>query len=53
MDALGDTLGALPFSVLVSPEGYVVKRKHGEFDAEELARLIEAHGGVSRAPFRS
>lgn len=43
MDALGDTLGALPFSVLVSPEGYVVKRKHGEFDAEELARLIEAH----------
>lgn len=43
MDALGDTMGALPFSVLVSPDGYVVDRKHGEFDAEELAELIERH----------
>lgn len=43
MTALGDTLGALPFSVLISPDGYVVERKHGEFEAAELDRLIEAH----------
>lgn len=43
MDALGDTLGALPYSVLISPDGYVIKRKHGEFEAEELAELIEAN----------
>lgn len=43
MDALGDTLGALPFSVLISPDGYVVDRKHGEFDAAELAELVEKH----------
>lgn len=43
MDALGDTMGALPFSVLISPDGYVVDRKHGEFEAEELIALIEAH----------
>lgn len=43
MDALGDTLGALPFSVLIAPDGYVVQRKHGEFEREELIRLIEAH----------
>ena len=43
MEALGDTLGALPFSVLISPDGYVVDRKHGEFEADELTALIEAH----------
>jgi thiol-disulfide isomerase/thioredoxin len=43
MDALGDTLGALPFSVLISPDGYVLERKHGEFDEEELAELVEQH----------
>lgn len=43
MDALGDTLGALPFSVLVSPDGRIVNRKHGEFSASELNELIEAH----------
>jgi thiol-disulfide isomerase/thioredoxin len=43
MDALGDTLGALPFSVLISPDGYVVDRKHGEFDADDLSTLIETH----------
>lgn len=41
MDALGDTMGALPFSVLISADGYVIDRKHGEFDAEELTALIE------------
>ena len=43
MDALGDTLGALPFSVLISPDGYVVERKHGEFDADDLSELIEKY----------
>ena len=43
MDALGDTMGALPFSVLISPSGYVVERKYGEFDADDLAELIEEH----------
>ncbi|MGQ0528813.1 MAG: TlpA family protein disulfide reductase [Panacagrimonas sp.] len=43
MDTLGDTLGALPFSVLISADGYVLARKHGEYEAEELSRLIEAH----------
>jgi len=27
----------------LQPDGYVVDRKHGEFDAEELAELIERH----------
>lgn len=43
MDALGDTLGALPYSVLVSPDGSIIERKHGEFESRELAKLIEAH----------
>lgn len=43
MDALGDTLGALPFSVLISPEGYVIQRKHGEYERAELIELVEAH----------
>ena len=43
MDALGDTIGALPFSVLISTEGTVVARKYGEFTAEELADVIEPH----------
>ncbi len=41
MDALGDRLGALPFSVLISPGGNVLARKHGEFDLEELSTLVE------------
>ncbi|MGQ0502118.1 MAG: TlpA family protein disulfide reductase [Panacagrimonas sp.] len=41
MDALGDTLGALPFSVLINAQGEIVERKHGEFEPEELTRLVE------------
>ena len=40
MEALGDTLGALPFSVLVSAEGKILARKHGEFSEAELNRWI-------------
>ena len=43
MQALGDTLGALPYSVLIDPNGNIVARKHGEFRRDELTRLIEAH----------
>ena len=43
MEGLGDTLGALPFSVLISAEGYVVYRKHGEFSQEELSEVLEKH----------
>lgn len=43
MEALGDTMGALPLSVLISADGYVIERKHGEFEADELTALIEAH----------
>lgn len=43
MDALGDTLGALPFSVLISADGKVLQRKHGEFERAELVPLIESN----------
>lgn len=43
MQALGDTLGALPYSVLIDANGEIVFRKHGEFKAEELQQLIEQH----------
>ncbi len=43
MDALGDTMGALPFSVLISADGYVIDRKHGEFHEDELTALIESN----------
>lgn len=43
MTALGDTLGALPFSVLIGTDGTILKRKHGEFEQDELQKLIEKH----------
>jgi hypothetical protein len=43
MSLLGDTLGALPFSVLISPEGRVLFRKHGEFSEAELSELLQRH----------
>lgn len=43
MDALGDTLGALPFSVLIAADGTVIQRKHGEYEREELIKLVEAN----------
>lgn len=44
--ALGDTLGALPYSVLVDPEGTVRFQKHGEFDAVELEQLLKTYLGA-------
>lgn len=43
MTLLGDHLGALPFSVLVSPDGRVLFRKHGEFSEAELSELLMRH----------
>ncbi|WP_421793930.1 TlpA family protein disulfide reductase [Hydrocarboniphaga effusa] len=43
MQALGDTLGALPYSVLIDANGEIVFRKHGEFERDELEKLIESH----------
>ncbi len=43
MQALGDELGALPYSVLIDASGQIVLRKHGEFQAAELQALVEAH----------
>lgn len=43
MQALGDTLGALPYSVLIAANGEIVFRKHGEFKRDELQQLIEQH----------
>lgn len=38
---LGDTLGALPYSALIDPQGVVRYTKHGEFDAVELEQLLK------------
>jgi len=43
MNALGDELGALPFSVLIGPDGRILYRQHGEFTAESLQRLLNQH----------
>jgi thiol-disulfide isomerase/thioredoxin len=43
MEKLGNGPGGLPFSVLVSPEGLILKRQLGEFPAGQLNPLIEAH----------
>lgn len=43
MTALGDTLGALPYSVLIAPDGKVAHHQHGEFDAVKLEKLLKEH----------
>jgi len=43
MQALGDELGALPYSVLIDANGNIVFRKHGEFKKDELQQLIKQH----------
>ena len=41
MTQLGNTSGALPFSVVVAGDGTIIKRELGEFAPVELAGLIE------------
>ena len=43
MDAFGDQLGALPFSVLLAPDGRILMRKSGELQRAELVQLLEKH----------
>ena len=43
MDTLDNSIGGLPFSLLVAPDGRIVKRQLGEFSFAELAALIEAN----------
>jgi thiol-disulfide isomerase/thioredoxin len=40
MDQLGDTLGALPFSVLIAPDGRVLDRVSGGLKPEELSAWL-------------
>ncbi len=42
--------GAVPYTILISPEGKVVHRVHGEFDPLELKRVIVDHLGRTYAP---
>lgn len=43
MDALGDTLGAFPFSVLIAPDGRILERISGDLSREELTELLGKH----------
>lgn len=43
MRALGNEHGALPFSVLIDPEGFVVERILGSMQADDLRELLERH----------
>lgn len=46
MEALGERLGALPYSVLIATDGRILLRKHGEFSEAELQQLIDTHLGA-------
>lgn len=41
MDALGDELGALPFSVLIAPDGRILDRRSGALSAGELREWLD------------
>jgi thiol-disulfide isomerase/thioredoxin len=43
MDELGDQLGALPFSVLIAPDGRIVDRISGDLSREELQGLLDRY----------
>jgi thiol-disulfide isomerase/thioredoxin len=43
MTRLGEKLGALPYSVLIAPNGTILLQKHGEFQRQELIELMERH----------
>lgn len=43
MTRLGNSAGALPFSVLIGPDGTILERQLGEFSPVELSGLIEKH----------
>jgi thiol-disulfide isomerase/thioredoxin len=43
MDALGDELGAFPFSVLIAPDGRILDRRSGDLSREEIAAWLDEH----------
>lgn len=43
MDALGDELGAFPFSVLIAPDGRVLERISGDISREELQAWLDKY----------
>ncbi len=43
MDAMGDTLGALPFTVLIDRDGQIVERHWGELDQATLDHWLQRH----------
>ena len=43
MDALGDELGAFPFSVLIAPDGRIIGRQSGALTAEDLDGWISGN----------
>lgn len=47
MRALGNDKGALPFSVLIDPDGFVAERVLGGMSAEQLEDLLKRHIGRS------
>ena len=47
MEALGNELGALPYSVLIAPDGKVLERIYGGLSAEKLQHLLESHLATS------
>lgn len=45
MRAFGNDKGALPFTVLIDPDGFVVERNLGGMSAEQLDQLLKRHIG--------
>lgn len=43
LNEVGNTVGALPFTLLVAADGTVVHQQLGEFSVDELRKLVEAH----------
>jgi thiol-disulfide isomerase/thioredoxin len=43
MDALGDQLGAFPFSVLIARDGRILDRRSGDLSREEIREWLDAH----------
>jgi thiol-disulfide isomerase/thioredoxin len=42
MEALGNDMGVLPYSVLIAPDGKILERIYGGLSAERLQALLEA-----------
>src|SRR3546814_3272408 len=45
MRAFGNDKGALPFPVLIDPDGFVVERHLGGMSAEQLEQMLKRHIG--------